>query len=490
MVDIVNRPILPGDDVNRPAAPTYPDFNARRGLDPPTVTEPEKYFLDSQEWWDEGDYLENRSNDYYNIIGLPPQAYTGPSYIEGILSATPVLFIRPAMPKGVAASDGGNGIKLYTLDYDEGNAQYIKILKNCGVNSDFSIPLRVAFVNEGPVTESWSNEYTESMFEQVGNLQVPFMKELSLMYGTREGSALQNAINSWKGSIGDNNIGNVAEWIMNKSGEAVGGIEKFISSMGDKGTAIKNLIYGSDMDFPLLWGGSTYATSHSINVRLTNPFNTDDDEHQAKYIIDPLARLLALGVPVSDSPSTYSQPLIMTVNCPGLFEMESAYVQSIDVTKGFDGNEISFQQRPSTVEVRITFGELYSSMIATPENTVSDKTRPTIAKYINNLRTTKLNANGRYIVNVPKVETKNVQTHTDQRETFQGAVGVPEEATRISTRVPSTEISTDFASLTAKQNNPTIDETVTSRLNSQLGNPTKDGSFISWTAMGRLNNNP
>ena len=146
-----------------------------------------------------------------------------------------------------------------------------------------------------------------------------------------------------------------------------------------------NLISGSKVDFRLIWNGSTFSPSYSFTVRLYNPYPQSYDAYK-QTIIYPLARLLALMVPLSDSPHTYTFPLLCRVNCPGLFRIYAGYISSLDLIKGGENNDIAFNQLPGTVDIRITINELFSTMVAQKEEDGfvdnADNQRPTLKKYI------------------------------------------------------------------------------------------------------------
>ena len=330
-----------------------------------------------------------------NIIGLPPAAYEESQFsVNKVLASVPVLKISPVTPEYE-----GTGIKLYYLDFNKGAIAYNKILESCGIapisTGSSSVDLYVAFINEGPISETWSNEYTESMFEEISGLASRPLKELKALGMSGPSEALGKVVQYIQG-LKSKNEGNILSTLLNAgllgaegatklSQLVVGGLENYAGDTGT-GNVIKRLLTGSNIDFPMIWGASSFQPNYTILVRLVNRYPNDTDEYQLR-IIEPLVKLLALGMPISDSESTYTYPLICKIECPGLFSLEGAYISSIDVTKGNDGMDIGFTQRPGTVDVRITFGDLYNSMISINEkDNIADKSRPTLKKYIDTLR--------------------------------------------------------------------------------------------------------
>jgi hypothetical protein len=173
-------------------------------------------------------------------------------------------------------------------------------------------------------------------------------------------------------------LGNMGKSILRKTGMSDEKIDKGIKQWS-------KLLENSDIDFPSIWGGSSFSASRTITVKLVNPDTRNDDFHM-QYIVEPAARLLSLACPLSDSASTYSYPPIVQVNCPGLFYMSSGYV-TIDINKGGNENDISFEQRVGTLELQLTFTGMYDSMIAVTAEDAEDAdvNRPTLKDYIRNL---------------------------------------------------------------------------------------------------------
>lgn len=320
------------------------------------------------------------------IIGLPPSyifdGNLNDSDIEIILSSMPIMAIYPAYPD---LPDGKRaGLQTFQLKYERGREIYKLILdsafgENSGLYSIDEHCIYVAFTNDASLTESFSSEFGESRFEQLGNLTAGAAEELRYMTGK---ASMGEAIKS---------MGEKMPMILNSLTKAGGGLvelgEKALEGISGS-SGLSKILSGSKIDFPQMWKGSAYAPSYSVSVRLYNPNPRDITLHR-KYIVEPLAKLLAFVIPVSDSPSTFTYPVLCSVSCPGLFMLKAAYVSSIEVIKGGDANDISFIQRPGMVDVKISFNDLYGSIIAEnktiDQGRSSDPFRPTFYDYINQL---------------------------------------------------------------------------------------------------------
>ncbi|MCK5021113.1 MAG: hypothetical protein KAS32_29150, partial [Candidatus Peribacteraceae bacterium] len=156
-----------------------------------------------------------------------------------------------------------------------------------------------------------------------------------------------------------------------------------------KAQGLGNVMLGDKADFPMIWKNSSYSPSYSMTIRLHNPYPNSDIAH-IKFIITPLAKLMALTLPRSSSESTFTFPFSCSVICPGLFRLKAGFISSLEVIKGGDGQDIAFSQRPATLDIRISFTDLYNSMII---GSAGDNQRPTFADYIEDMKKTSKIAN-------------------------------------------------------------------------------------------------
>lgn len=327
-----------------------------------------------------------KTMDPDKVIGLPPNYLfdldLASSDRELILASMPIMAIYPAYP---GLPDGERaGLQTFNLKYDTGRDVYKMILdsvfgKRNSIYSTNEHCIYVAFTNDASLTESFTSEFGESRFEQIGNMTAGAAEELRYMTGK---ASMGEAIQGMSEKMGS---------ILGSLTKAGGGLVK----LGEKalegisgGAGLSKILSGSKIDFPQMWKGSAYAPSYSVSIRLYN-HNPRDFHLHRKYIVEPLAKLLAFIIPVSDSPSTFTYPVLCSVSCPGLFMLKAAYVSSIEVIKGGDANDISFIQRPGIVDIKMTFNDLYGSIIAEDtsktEGFAKDPFRPTFKEYINHM---------------------------------------------------------------------------------------------------------
>lgn len=345
-------------------------------------------------------YAKSSTDRLDEIMGMPPIAYTlgDPDYnnitVKKMLQSMIVIELHPALPTYAGISQ--DSMDLFRLNEQKGAEELQKILRVFNTNhlssiTQYNLPLKIAVMNDTSISENWGHEFGASMFEGAANIGSSTAQELRFVTGEQN-------IFSAMGRLGENlggAFGGLAQNFM-ESGQALGdrigqglheysemGREIVTRGSGPLGSGLMQLASGSMVDFPQIWRGSSYTTSYAFTTKLYNP-DPGNQESYIKYIIKPLAHLLAFMTPLSDSNFTFSYPLICKVKCPGLFGMEAAVIQNMSVIKGGANNDISFNQQPGEVEVRFEIASLYNTMISQGERDIFED-RPTLDRYINHL---------------------------------------------------------------------------------------------------------
>ena len=331
------------------------------------------------------DVPKSQTDNVTNIIGLPPQWFMSQTGGEvnysqiWVTSTMPVCRITPVYPS-INEGEQSHGLHLFSVSIGKGRIKYQKVLDSCGLfktsNTSDSGPtqqssslkesdynqLDVAYLNETSMTETWSAEYGNSRFEDMGNMGGSMMGEARYITGAKTGKeALLEMGNTSRGLPG---IGGIAEWGLDTAAGMFGASEKVLSNWGMAG-----LLSGSRVDFPQIWKNASYNTGYSITVRLYNPNPVSQQDYET-FILKPLAKILAFIIPITDDPPpgstaapiTYNAPVLCNVKCSGLWQIRAGFVSSIEVIKGGEANDISWIQRPNMIDVRISFGELYGVM--------------------------------------------------------------------------------------------------------------------------------
>jgi hypothetical protein len=326
------------------------------------------------------------------IIGLPPitTVTENPTHSTqsraALLDTMPQAIIYPGIPNFEAGIDLFKRVDAFrggsAAASDSNQLYYLPMLEAHNYTLDESVHtrgLKVAYIADNFPTDTFTNEYGENFLQKFTDIASEGAASISQMFGARDvrevGKALAARAAAQGGTIGS--VGEMAQ----KAGGYIAdlGNTLFGATGGRMANMIGALAAGSRIDFPMVWKTSAFQPSYTMTVRLYNP-NPASEQATRKYIIGPIAALMLLGIPISSDSSTYSWPFLHRVVSPGIYDLDPAYIQNITIVKGGDQQQISYRQRLSIVDVRIDFGSLFSSMLASKDT--SSKTRPTLRKYL------------------------------------------------------------------------------------------------------------
>jgi len=313
-----------------------------------------------------------------DIIGLPPIAHVADNHhvVHVSSSSMPVASFYPMWPT-MAGEE--LGLKLYNLDFDLGKAKYAEILNDMGLEK-VTVPVQIAFLNDVAITDSVISSFGESKFEEVGNNASSLLSDIRLVTGSNSGGeglqALASKMHNEGGvlaSIAGAGVG-AAGWVTEQG-------EGLLDAVGE---GLGKILSGSKINFPKVWRGTSFDPTYTLTVRLYNP-NTNSEQLYFDRIVKPLMRIMALCLPVADSKYTYHQSLMAKIDASPLFKIQGGYISSMEIIKGGDSNDISWKQRPNTVDVRLTVQSLYNSLIHEPSDKTRRSDKPTFRKYINDM---------------------------------------------------------------------------------------------------------
>ncbi len=309
-------------------------------------------------------------------IGLPPEyeTYVSRHVVENTM---PLAEIYPCKPQFKT------GMTLFTLEEDW--TAYSNIIKNLGFSVGDS-PLRVSFLADNFPTDTFTNEYGETFLTKMADVASGSIRDLMQITGTRTLGGATGKISDYLKDLGEKSGGAV------KTGLAAAGKMTEKAEMGLRSIenrfagakTISGLLAGNRVDFPQVWKSSGFSPSYTMTIRLFNP-KPWNVEVTKKYIIGPLAAILALGVPQSKDGSTYSWPFFHKVKSPGIYNLNPAVITNISVIKGGDQQQISQGQLLGMVDVRIDFVSLFNSLLVETEGS-KIKNRPTLKSYLDALK--------------------------------------------------------------------------------------------------------
>ena len=322
------------------------------------------------------------------IIGMPPKQPLDDTIQERtnvvLENSMPLVKIFPGIPSFTTGLSLFRRDDYFTGEGKGGRPSYTSMLKKHGFVLGSNVHtnhLKVAYLADSFPTDSFTNEYGENFLQGLTDVSSAAAASIAQMFGrTTAGGALDAIFKKLESQGGvAATIGEAAS----KGAKATGEFIKSLPVVGGGANMLNAILAGGRVDFPMLWKSSGFQPSYTMTVRLYNP-NPGNKQSTHKYIAGPLAALMLLGLPYSgdNTGSTYNWPYLHRFWSPGIYDLDPAFISNITVIKGGDQQQIGYNQNLGVVDVRIDFGSLFSSILAT---TVNQERRPTLKKYIDGI---------------------------------------------------------------------------------------------------------
>lgn len=124
-----------------------------------------------------------------------------------------------------------------------------------------------------------------------------------------------------------------------------------------------NVLNGSNILFPELWGDSSYNKSYNVTINLVSPYG--DKESIYLNVIVPLMHLLALCLPKQTTANTFASPFLVKVFAKGWFSCEMGIIDSISIDKAGSGDSWSVHGLANEMKVTLGIRDLYSNLMIT-----------------------------------------------------------------------------------------------------------------------------
>ena len=318
------------------------------------------------------------------VIGLPPADNSFKHDKNMIADTMPIAKIYPCMPDFTA------GLAMFRL---KKAPKYFSLLSQHGYSLG-SNHLKVAFLADSFPTDNFQNNYSESFFQNIATGISQGASTIMQTMGSRTGTEGFVDLMKAGGTVMDEmgfgagkGAFDMAAKMATKTKQAIDAHKNDKGALGSVVSALDTVLGGSRFDFPMIWTDSSFQPSYTMTIRLYNP-DPGDEEATSKYIIGPLAALLLLGLPISTDKkgSTYNYPFLHKIICPGIYFLNPCFISNISVIKGGDQQQIAYNQNLGIVDVRIDFGSLFSSMLASEHN---NNDRPTLKTYLSAMQTSK-----------------------------------------------------------------------------------------------------
>lgn len=159
-------------------------------------------------------------------------------------------------------------------------------------------------------------------------------------------------------------------------------------------TIAKNYINGGRLVFPQMITGMHY--NKSVNVETTFMSPSGDRRSIFKYVMIPVAHLLALAVPKQVTSNMYTYPFLVKIRQAGVVDMDLAFISNLDLTRGgSDNTSWTTDNLPTEVTARFTVTPLYSNlMVTSSKNPYLALCNSALMEYLGNMVGLDLTVNG------------------------------------------------------------------------------------------------
>jgi hypothetical protein len=324
------------------------------------------------------------------IIGLPPlpssfstdshSGTMGSNFLgmenDMIMDTFPILEIEPCISRLVIGLDLYELVNAWdrtrTVDlrgriqeiaqtdrsYIEDMLQYYGVdLSECKRNRC----LKAAVMAEGPIQESFSNDFGDSVFSEISKgVASSTVADIASISGITNKEQIGDLAKKGMEMMG---LGKEVEKGKEEAGKVTSGMsEKTKSIAGNILNAVTEAALGHGVGYPQVWRSAAWNPNYSFTIRLYNPL-PGSYPHIERYIIGPLACLMSFVVPRSNDGKFFFAPWYCKFRVRGLIPQYAGYIKNISVIKGGDNNQIGWNQKASIVDVKIDFGMLYQTMV-------------------------------------------------------------------------------------------------------------------------------
>lgn len=313
------------------------------------------------------------------VIGLPPRNIPG---MDNWLSVNKTFLRATIIPKkcstenlvaALSATSGETSIRFEEAGKEfceravalgaTFTEQYDKVLLNCML--------------EGTISDSYRNELdagtlTAKLGDLLSNNQFgSWMRAIHTEYGrnifkalakqTKDKDAVAFADSldeQFKNPTPAQTLGKEVANLLDTNVPEGGLIESLLKNTD----SLISTLVGNRPVYPKIWSNSDFSSTYSFKVRLYNP-NPASERMHISCIVNPLCALQALCLPVALDDNHYDSPLYIGIKVPGLFGVDEAIIDSMNVIKGGDDQAIAFNGRPSYIDVNLTCAPIFNKRL-------------------------------------------------------------------------------------------------------------------------------
>ena len=202
------------------------------------------------------------------------------------------------------------------------------------------------------VTESFSNNTTQSQIASAINSASDMAKELGFLLGAGAGIQYDNIVSDSALTDIVDGLDDLAKKYLN------GGFARDLS------VNFSTVAVGGKLLFPEIWSDSEFSRDFSISLKLRTP----DADVVSWYlnIYVPLCHLIALAAGhQTNNPNGYHSPFLIRAFYKGLFNVNMGIITDLTIKKGKEA-AWNIDGLPSEVDIDITIKDLYNMMSIVP----------------------------------------------------------------------------------------------------------------------------
>ena len=236
--------------------------------------------------------------------------------------------------------DKGNILSGYTDNPWVENADWETAFKSSALGATQFVGFRVDKSIDS--SESFSNSTSPSSFAESFNSTVQEKQRLAIetgLKGSNTGIAAADAVL------------NFSKNLLNTVFDKLKSID--VTGITDIASAA---IGGAYIDIPEMYSGSSFSTSHSINLQLRSPYGDYISIYQS--IIVPLALIMAGALPRAAGSESYVQPFLCRVYCKGMFSVPMGIIDSLSIKRGASEFGWTYNNLPTCVDVSISIKDM------------------------------------------------------------------------------------------------------------------------------------
>lgn len=203
-----------------------------------------------------------------------------------------------------------------------------------------------AYDPNGNISNNLSNSTGESALASKTKSASAMAREAEFLFGAGAGIELEFASDE-----------NIEQMIPKMSDMSKYNPNSPIQRVWRQGTTIAT---GANLIFPEIWNDSSYVKDYAIDIKLESPYA--DPLSRYLYVAVPFWHLFCLGGPRTYSENSYVAPFLIKAYSKGYFDVQLGMLDSIGIKKFGDGDQMSDDMIPMSLELSVSFKDLYQAL--------------------------------------------------------------------------------------------------------------------------------